>query len=235
MRIRFAAIIALLVLLPVAHAVAATGSNICLGASECTKAEVGAIMEGISPACGNLGTCSFTDITQVFYNVGNFVLGIVGALVFLAYVVGGFFFLLSGAPGIDQAKFRQKGMDALKKSTLGLVIVFAAFAGMQTLKTVLVGGDLNGAGNYVLCGPGETNAGLTCGLNMTCTEAGECVTECEQQHPMDYSSSKQITGAFCIDVDTMRTAYPGYQFSGCETGLCPGGDNVQCCSFTYPL
>ena len=40
-------------------------------------------------------------ITQVFYNVGNFVLGIVGGLVFLAYVVGGFY-RVHAERGVDE-------------------------------------------------------------------------------------------------------------------------------------
>lgn len=234
MRIRLLAILTLLLVLPAGYASAAVGSNICRGTTECTSGEVGTFMQGISVACGNLGSCTITDITQVFYNVGNFVLGIVGGLVFLAYVVGGFYFLLSGGPGIDQAKFRQKGMDALKKSTLGLVIVFVAYAGMTTLKTVLLGGSLNGTGNYVICGPGSINAGLACDLNSTCTTEGACVSQCVQQHPTVVTSFT-VDWSECVDVNQPNYGKgDGVNTTGsCQQNLCPGPSNIQCCSFTY--
>lgn len=234
MRIRLLAILTLLVLLPAGYASAAVGSNICRGTTECTSAEVGTFMQGISVACGNLGTCSITDITQVFYNIGNFVLGIVGALVFLAYVVGGFYFLLSGGPGIDQAKFRQKGMDALKKSTLGLVIVFSAYAGLVTLKTILTGGSLNGTGTYVICGPGPINEGLACDLNSTCTSEGQCVSQCVQQNP-PVITSFTATWSECVDVNADNYGKgDGVTTTGaCQQNLCPGAANIQCCPFTY--
>ncbi len=236
MRIRLLAILAILLLVPIGYASAATGSGICKGTTECSIGEVGTFMQGISVACGNLGTCSITDITQVFYNVGNFILEIVGGLVFLAYVVGGFFFLLSGAPGIDQVKWRQKGMDALKKSTLGLIIVFVAYAGMYTLRSALKYGSVTGS-EYVLCGPGNVNAGLACDLNSTCSDSGSCISECEKRNESAVTTAGTITFYECIDTTTATSSNnygKGTNTHGIgtpEKNLCPGGDNIQCQEF----
>lgn len=215
----------------------------------CQTAQVGPFMSGISEACGEKGTCSLTDIQTVFVNVGNWVLGIVGALVLLAYVVGGFYFLISGMPGME--KYREKGKTALKQSTVGLIIVFVAYAGLTTLKNVLTGAGISPGTQYVACGPGDTNAGLACDLNSTCTTSGTCVSACEQRNATATSVSSgtisvgigvqvQATTVsniyMCVDVDTADTNYglPNtfYLTGSFEQNLCPGADNIQCGNFT---
>src|SRR3989339_792337 len=160
-------------------------------ATGCTTKQVGPFMDGISEVCGEKGTCSLVDIQTVFANIGNWVLGMVGAFVLLAYVMGGFYFLISGMPGME--KYREKGKTALKMSTVGLVIVFVAFAALTTLKSVLMGGGISTDGvQYVSCGPGDTNAGLSCDLNSTCTKSGLCVSKCEQKNSdEDFMQSDQ--------------------------------------------
>lgn len=203
-------------------------------AAGCTTAQVGPFMEGISEKCGEKGTCSLVDIQTVFVNVGNWVLGVVGALVLLAYVVGGFYFLLSGLPGME--KYREKGKTALKMSTMGLVIVFVAYAAIQTLNNVLQGGGLGDAG-YVVCGPGDTNAGLACGLNSSCTTSGLCVTECEQNNP-SVVEAKYVEWSECKDTDLADSNFgfnPGdvTVVSGPTPDLCPGDETIQCVRFRY--
>lgn len=204
-------------------------------ASGCQTAQVGPFMAGISEQCGEKGTCSLTDIETVFANVGNWILGIVGALVLLAYVVGGFYFLISGMPGME--KYREKGKTALKQSTVGLIIVFVAYVGIQTLSSVLRGGGLGNEG-YVVCGPGDTNSGLACGLNSTCTDAGICVSECEQRNQNAAVTAGVIQIYACVD--TTNTPYYGlpssYNLIGSfEKDLCPGGDEVQCGQFSLTI
>ncbi len=205
----------------------AAGSSICTGTT-CQTSEVGPFMQEISKACGNEGTCSLADITQVFNNVGNWILGIIGALVFLMYIVGGFYFLLSGVPGME--KFREKGKTAIKTSTVGLIIVFFSYAGLHTLKLAVTSGNITDPTEttYVTCGPGEINSKLPCGFNMVCGKAenlGICVTECDDMHPAP--SSEEIADDTaemwdCVDKDTLGV-------SGCEANYCPGAVDVQCC------
>jgi len=226
-------VLAVLSFLAPSHALAA-GSTIC-ETSPCVSSEVGPFMAGISQSCGNDGTCSFEDIQTVFANVGNWVLGIVGALVLLAYVVGGFYFLLSGMPGME--KYREKGKTALKQSTIGLVIVFVAFAAIKTLESTLKGGSISNTGNYVSCGPGNINSGSECELNSTCTDAGLCVSKCEQRNVNATYSLGGVQFYECVDT----TASPESSNYGKganthavgepETGLCPGGTDNLCVQF----
>lgn len=227
----------MLVAIPTGTALAA-GSNIC--SNPCSEAEVGPFMYGISQACGNEGTCSLDDIQIVFNNVGNYVLGIVGALVFLMYVVGGFYFLISGLPG--QEKLREKGKTALKTSTIGLVIVFGAYAFMNTLLGVLQGSDL-GDGEYAVCGPGIT-AGTECARYSTCTADGLCLSLCEQANtPTKTTSSTGTVTKWqqCVEtvvagdfvMTTAATLTSDVDLTTCEQLKCPGPDTVRCCQFTY--
>lgn len=212
-----------------AHAVLAAGSNICAAAGgRCTRAEVGPFMMDITSTCGNEGTCSLEDIQIVFNNVANFVLEIVGALVFLMYVVGGIYFLVSGLPG--QEKLREKGKTALKTSTIGLLIVFGAYAFMHTLFGVLQGSGVGG--DYVSCGPG-VDVGESCALNSTCTADYLCLSECQQQSTtITDSTAGTTTWSECVDT-TVATWGNGVTQTSCVPDLCPGPVTEQCCTFVY--
>lgn len=100
----------------------AYSSDICKSTS-CTNKEVGPFMQSISSACGNSGTCSLEDIMIVFANTGNYVIGLIGAVVLLMYIIGGIYFITSGG----NAERRNKGKEYLKKSTIGLLIVMSAW------------------------------------------------------------------------------------------------------------
>lgn len=221
---------------------AAAGSNICAGPT-CTAGEVGPFMDGISQVCGNLGTCELEDIQFVFENVANYVLGIIGALVLLMYVIGGMYFLASGMPG--QEKLREKGKTALKTSTVGLVIVFGAFAFMHTLFGVLQGSGLSG--EYYSCGPGDENLGLSCAYNSVCTKYGLCQSICEAAS-QDADATANLSSATsgvtishaCVEttggtstVGGTAAVLPANTTAVCTAGLCPGGTTNQCCAFTH--
>ncbi len=115
-------------------------------ASVCTSAEVGPFLQGITVACGNVGNCELTDIMLVVANVGNWILGIVGSLVFLFYVWGGIDLLTSGGNPTRISK----GKDRMKKATIGLLIVFGAFLFIRAVEGILRQ-DGSGVGNYVNC------------------------------------------------------------------------------------
>lgn len=222
-----AVLLALVVPLSPLHA----QSTICAGAT-CSSAEVGPFMAGITKACGNSGTCSLADIQTVFINVGNWILGIVGALVLLMYVVGGFYFLLSGAPGME--KYREKGKTAIKQSTVGLIVVFIAFAAITTLKNVLTGNGVTTGPAWVSCGPGNINSGLACGFNMQCTNDGLCVSLCEIQNPPQVYQTEVYWWACSDTTQPNNGANPEISsLGGCQANLCPGNADMQCCQFWY--
>jgi len=234
-KLLIAAVVALTVatMVPTRMALAATGSNICAN-DPCTSAEVGPFMEDISKECGNLGTCALADIQIVFENVADYILSIVGALVFLMYVVGGFYFLLSGMPG--QEKLREKGKNALKVSTIGLIIVFGAFAIMHTVFGILQGSGVGG--NYVSCSApasSVTQPSGECADNSTCTADGLCVSQCLQfpghETTVDSATGKTVWWE-CFD-STYQTTSNGVVPGSTETGQCPGPESQVCTQFTY--
>lgn len=231
-KLLIAAIIALTVatLAPTRIAFAATGSNICKN-DPCIRDEVGPFMQDISQECGNLGTCALEDIQIVFDNVATYILSIVGALVFLMYVVGGFYFLLSGLPGME--KYREKGKTALKTSTIGLIIVFGAYAIVFTLMNVLQGSNPANPVEYFACGPGNTNEGKDCAFNSKCSANGLCLSVCEIEN---VTTTDPATGVVewqeCFDtVD--GTWGNGVDMTSCSSDRCPGPDTEQCCKFKY--
>lgn len=201
----------------------AVASVICTTGATCTTAEVGPFMQGISKACGNTGDCTLPDLINVFENVGNWILAIIGSLVFLFYIYGGILYLSAGA-NPDNAK---KGKQAFKVSTVGLIIVFLGFAAIQTLNAVLTGGELTTESNWVTCGPGAENSGKACGDNKICSEIplfyGSCVTECEDAHQV--SEGGEIWS--CVNTADPFAIYNSSP--ACETGKCPGGDEIKCC------
>ena len=99
----------------------------------------GPLMCGITTQCAQLGDCSINDIMIVVYNVGNFVLALVASLVFLMYVIGGFYFLIARG----DSHMVEKGKNYLKYSTFGLIIVFLAYALIKTLESVLESGTFS--------------------------------------------------------------------------------------------
>jgi hypothetical protein len=189
-------------------------SNIC-ASDVCQASEVGPFMQGITKACGNLGNCQLPDIMTVVANVGNYVLGLVGAVVLLMFVVGGFYFLTAGG-NMDRVK---TGKRYIVTSVVGLAIVFGAFAAVQTLKGVLVGTTATqNQSTFVLC-TAAADEGQACGLNQVC-KAGICTSQCDVSHP---------TGDYrCTDVND-PTAAGTVDTGSCEVNKCGGGASIQCC------
>lgn len=201
---------------------AAYDSNICTSGDKCTAGQVGEFMKGISKGCGNLGNCSLADIMLVFSNVGNFILGIVGALVLLMYIVGGVFMLASHG----NAEYVKKGKKYIAVSTMGLLIIFFAYIGMVFLKATLTGSstktvtsDESTVTEEIVCAGAESK-GKSCGENSKCSEEGPCLSICELDHP---------DGSYACD--TVPDSNPGYEKNhSCEADKCPGGTNVMCCN-----
>ncbi len=210
----------------------AYSSNICTAGSTCGANEVGVFMQGISLACGNTGDCTLNDIMLVFVNTGNYVVGLIGGIVLLMYIIGGVYFLTS-AGNPERVK---EGKKYLSISTIGLLIVMFSYLGIYALKGVLQGGTFSVSGDYVACTGTDANEGAACDLNSTCVE-GICLSQCEQNHAdsYSYSSSTGIASFYtCVDKDHTATSQSestdGTWYTGsCQTNLCPGGTGTQCC------
>ncbi|TAL50731.1 hypothetical protein EPN81_01990 [Patescibacteria group bacterium] len=224
-----------IILLPKAS-FAAYNSNICPsgGASTCSESEVGPFMKGISEGCGNLGDCTLNDILTVIVNVGNYVVGIIGGVVLLMYIIGGFFWLAS-AGNKDMVS---KGKKFMTVSTVGLLIVMFSYLGIYALKGALRYGTVAVESNYKAC-TGTDTLGVECDLNSTCTEHG-CESKCRQTYPDAVKGEDEIFTTLhyydCIDTDTFpESSDKGnpYQYGLCSKNLCPGDESVQCCQLEY--
>ena len=114
--------------------------GLCPGAAskQCCKAKTaggagaggggaGGNLGPLLPACAATGRCSLCDLIQVAINFGEFLFGIVGALVLLYFFYGGFLMLTSAGEG---GKVK-KGKDVLVNSVIGLLIVFLAYSGVN--------------------------------------------------------------------------------------------------------
>jgi hypothetical protein len=191
----------------------AYSSNICAG-STCTSGEVGDFMAGISKECGNTGDCSVNDILLVFINVGNYIVGIIGAVVLLMYIIGGFLLLASAG----KAEWVKRGWSFIKTSTFGLLIVMFSFIAVYSLRGVLQYGNVSATGEVSICE--QTHPDIVSMQN-------------------DYKEIfTKIQYFDCVDVDTLPTSDNGqtnrwYTPNTCIPNQCPGDDSVQCCQVDY--
>ena len=210
-----------IVLLPT-HTLLAQPTQVCKKADKCQIEEVGPFMVDISKDCGNTGDCTIDDIITVFNNVGNWILGVVGALVFLMYVWGGIQWLTSqGSP----EKIGQ-GKKIIKTATIGLVIVFVANIAITTLEGTLRGsGGLGGAtvGKiYPACT--KDTIDQECALNSICKLEG-CKSKCDLL--AKEATNSEFTQYECLDVTTLDD--DPERLKTCIPRACPGGPNIQCC------
>ncbi len=180
----------------------------------CSAADVGPFLQGVSKKCGNTGDCELRDIETAVANIGNWILGIVGSLVFAAYIYGGIRWMTSGG----SSEGVKVGKDAMKKATVGLVIVFVAYTGIYALKDTLQLGTATGSN--VACS--DSTVGRTCGTNKVCIKkdgAAACVTLCENKNGP--GSNRYM----CQDTATYSAEFKAL----CQPGLCDGGNSVLCC------
>ena len=93
----------------------------------CTSKEPG------SCSCRDSGNCSLEDVLQVFVNISNLILAIVGSLVLALMIYGGFLWLTSAG---NQEKVT-KGQKAMTGAMVGLFIVLGAFVAINFISDAL--------------------------------------------------------------------------------------------------
>jgi len=108
-------------------------SSFVLAQTGVSEDEVGPFLAGITRQCYDSGDCGLRDIEQVIANLGNYILGLIGVVVLGVYVYGGIEMLISHG----DAKRVEKGKKAIISATVGLIIVFVAYAGIVTLENIL--------------------------------------------------------------------------------------------------
>ncbi|MFC1787624.1 pilin [Patescibacteria group bacterium] len=193
--------------------------------------ERGPFLCNIQDKCIKTGDCELNDIMWVVHNTGNFVLGIIGGLVLLMYIIGGTYFIAGGG---NESRIT-KGKQYLKLSTVGLLIVMFAWIGINTLQSVLKGtGQPTDDVTYVPCGPGDRNKGQPCGIRQVCSSFGSCVSQCDYDHPKVSTGpdDRQIHKDWnCVDKNS-PTFSELYTAGTCQKAKCPDPSvDVQCCQF----
>ncbi len=162
--------------------------------------------------CGPNGTqCSLNAFLRLGLSVSQYILGIVGALTLLMFIVGGVMMMLSGGSS-DKVK---KGKDILFGSVVGLAIVFSSYLIIQFTTDKLLGGSFNP--NL----PKETQmervgtcakAGGKC-IKGECTSLQNSVeaSDCKGEESCCVSKDCENAGFFCKDACvldyTINSAY----------------------------
>jgi len=110
--------------------------NTCLAAAadDClSRPDEGATLWNNMQDCRKCGTCTLDDFIRIAVNGSKILLGFVGSLALLAFIVGGVIFLTSGG----NAEQVTKGKQIILGAVIGLVIVFASYAIIQFVFTAL--------------------------------------------------------------------------------------------------
>lgn len=176
----------------------------------------GGFLAGISESCWKQGNCELEDILQVFVNVANFILSIVGSIALLLFVVGGFFMIFSQG----ESSRTQKGKNFITGALVGILIVFGAYTLIYGLESALKTGTFSGGSGAC----DADTAGQECGTNMICTELYytdgtpesfyQCITKCEINKGTTWQCK---SASIAEDVEYV---------SG--SGLCPDEENDIC-------
>ena len=239
-RNRLIASIAMLTILLPSLAFASARTNSCAGNFK-SEAQVGRFLAGVCSECYDLGDCAMRDIVQVVINVGNTVLELSAVTLFVIFVISGLYMIISGVAG---GAWLEKAKTMIRTSTIGLLIVFLAYAGVKTFETLVLEADLQNINAYMVCDGSSATDGQACNLNSTCV-SGRCQSLCEQQsqelastsyilpNPLESSLNNETTATSlpaCLD----RTALPpGTLLGTCTPNLCPGGNSIQCCELIF--
>jgi len=175
-----------------------------------TETESGVFMKGICKVCWDEGNCGLNDFLTLIANVGNYILSIVAGLVFLVYIIGGFFWIIAhGDKGMVD-----KGKKWIKSATVGLFIVLFAYTGVVALRSAITGEAVSTG--YTICSGTETD-GQSCAVNSKCS-GFSCISTCEK-----------TTSAFCTDAATAAT-FSSTEYS-CSAGTSSCPDITQkCCT-----
>lgn len=84
-------------------------------------------LESMRGYTGNCGNYTLNDMVSVVLKISEFILGIVGSLALLAFIVGGLMWMLSGG----KAELVERGKQTVIGAVIGLAIVFTSFMIIQ--------------------------------------------------------------------------------------------------------
>lgn len=172
----------------------------------------------LSVPCKDGGERDFAldDIKSLLATIGNFMLGVSGAIVLSCFVLGGFFWIASAG----NQKMVDKGKGLISGAVIGLIIMFSAYTLVLLAVRTLVGSDVyapaaTGPTAGTPKGPKPPNKSITKGtiskMPLMVTKTGLC---------------EKLSGTPCQKVNSCATPYA-------ITDAC-GTDNVsdggqECC------
>jgi len=177
------------------------------------SSEYGPFLCGVCQKCMDSGDCSLTDIMIVTGNTGNFLLGIVGSIALLIFVIGGVITLTSQGEKQKVAK----GQQFMIAAAVGIAITLGAVLILRTtISTLTSGSPGSGSAGYAVCD--DTNDGATCGEASECSD-GICTGRCE------ITATETGVAYSCVDPTTVGD-------NNCIPNRCPGGNDNVCCDTT---
>jgi hypothetical protein len=179
--------------------------------------EYGPFLCGVCQKCIDSGECSLTDIMIATGNVGNFLLGIVGSIALLLFVIGGMYWLTAAG---DKNKI-SRGKQFIFAAAIGIALTFGAILILRTAISILTTGTPGyGPSGGVVCD--GTNNGATCGDLSECY-GGVCTQLC------DITRAETGLPYSCTDPNTLLSQ------NACVPNRCPGGNDNVCCDTTQSV
>lgn len=208
---------------------ASAGTNACADTSGNgvmnDQSITGVFLKGICKECWERGDCAIRDIETVVINFGNFILYILGIMVFVMYLLGGGCLLISRG----NEDWYKKGMKFIKGSTYGLIITLVAFTGIKSLESILRSGSLPQSGsNYVICDGSTITEGQACSNGLICSQ-GQCVNKCVAKNSPDKPTEFWI----CLDQngEAIQNLQQTQTLIDTTANLCPGDKEILCTHF----
>lgn len=106
-------------------------------------ADEGPDVEGQSTycACRAAGQCSLDNMMQIFVNITELILGIIGSLILLMFIYGGFLWITSRG----DAERVKKGKDTVTNAVIGLAIILLSYSMINFVIAALAGLETPGA------------------------------------------------------------------------------------------
>jgi hypothetical protein len=121
------------------------------------SSQVGVPFLGLPEQCLECGNCSACDIINAGINIGRFLIGIIGSIIFIYFIYGGIYFLTShGNPNMVT-----KGKDILINSVIGLAIVMLTYVIVNFAVLAVTGSKVKSIKDFVT-------------KNLTCPEPPQC-------------------------------------------------------------
>lgn len=161
---------------------------------------------GLVPdACtGDATGCNLDQIFVLIATVGNYILGISGALALLMFVIGGFFMILSGYGGKG---WNDKGKKMLTSAVVGLIIIFGSYLIVDFVLVALTKKGVSQTTNELTT---PTAVQVT---STICSSDGKTITQpCPTGYKCDIPSKKCIT---CT-----ANTLPCVQSTDCCSNIC---------------